>query len=53
MNRKAIIEIILVPESLTEKAGYVASEIRKELSRDFFKIPWGYRIEKITIKDSD
>ena len=49
MDKKAIIVICLVEESMEKANGEIQEEIVKELSTNEPKIPWFKSIEKVTI----
>jgi len=52
MAKKVIIEILLVPESFNKKSEKIENEILKDFNEGFFRIPWGYEIEKVTVVDA-
>jgi len=52
MAKKAIIEILLVPESLEKSSQEIEEEILKEFHEEFLIIPYGDRIEKIKIVET-
>jgi len=49
MVKKAIIEILLVPESLDKSCEEIEEEILKEFQEGFLIIPYCDRVEKIKI----
>ena len=52
MVRKAIIEILLVPESLDKRSDEIEEEILKAFRDGFLVIPWSYDIEKIRVLET-
>ena len=52
MVKKAIIEILLVPESLDKPSDEIEDEILKEFREGFLMIPWSAKIEKIRVVDT-
>lgn len=52
MAKKAIIEILLVPESLDKSSKEIEEEILKEFREGFLMIPYSDRIEKIKIVET-
>lgn len=52
MVKKAVIEILLVPESLDKPPGEIEAEILREFLEGFIMIPWGAKIEKIRVIDT-
>jgi hypothetical protein len=50
--KKAIIEIILVDESVEKTNKEIGKEISKELSDNLHIIPWAAKIENMTIRES-
>ena len=51
MNRKVIIEILLVPESLEKKSSEIEDEIVTEFHQGSLVIPWSLKIESIKVID--
>ena len=52
MVKKVIIEILLVPQSLDKPSDENEDEILKEFREGFLMIPWGYKIEKIKVVET-
>jgi len=52
MDKKAIIEISLVEESLKKTNEEIEKEIFEELSKDLPKIPWCKEVEKVTVAEA-
>jgi hypothetical protein len=49
--KKAIIEIILIPEASKELAKEIEQEILAELREGFLRIPWSYEIGRVKVID--
>ena len=49
MERRLIIEILLVPESQEKKRREIEDEIRREFNEGHLIIPWSNKIEEIKI----
>jgi len=52
MVKKIVIEILLVPESFDKPSDEIRSEILKEFSEGFLRIPWSCKIEKIMVVET-
>jgi len=52
VQRKAVIEILLVQESLTRSAREIEEDILKEFTEGYLTIPWSERIEKIKVVEA-
>jgi len=52
MQRKVVIEILLVPESLTRSSREIEEEILKEFIEGYLVIPWSEKIEKIRVVEA-
>jgi hypothetical protein len=52
MVKRAIIEIVLVDESIEKTNKEIGKEISEELSENLHVIPWAAKIEQTTIKES-
>jgi len=52
MVKKAIIEVLLVPESLNKRSKEIENEILKEFQEGLLIIPYGDKIEKIKIVET-
>lgn len=50
MVKKAIIEVLLVEESIQATNEEIENEIHEELSRNLHMIPWAATLEKVTVK---
>ena len=49
MERRLIIEILLVPESQEKKRKEIEDEIRREFNEGHLIIPWSNKIEEVKI----
>ena len=52
MVKKAIIEILLIPEALGKGSTEIEDEILKEFHEDLFMIPWASQIAKIRVVET-
>jgi len=52
MVKKAIIEVLLVPESFNKRSEEIEKEIWREFQEGLLMIPYGERIEKIKIVET-
>jgi hypothetical protein len=52
MSKKAVIEILLVPESAAEQSKRIEKEILKEFRKHFLTIPWFYEIKKVKVTEA-
>ena len=52
MVKRAIVEILLVPESLDKRSDEIEDEILKEFREGFLMIPWSAEIGKIRVVDT-
>ncbi len=50
MVKKAVIEIVLVEESMERENEEIKKEILEELSENLHSIPWAEKIEKMTVR---
>ena len=49
MERRLIIEILLVPESQEKKPKEIEDEIRREFNEGHLIVPWSNKIERVRI----
>ena len=52
MDKKVLIIVSLVEESVDYSNEEIEREIYSELSKEIHKIPWAKKIEKVTVKKS-
>jgi len=52
MSKKAVIEILLVPESAAEQSKRIEKEILEEFQKNFLTIPWFYKVKKIKVTEA-
>jgi hypothetical protein len=50
MVKKAVIEVLLVDESVQATNRQIEKEIHEQLSRNLHAIPWAAKLEKVTVK---
>ena len=47
--KKAIIELVLIPEANEKSTKEIEREILAELCEDFLRIPWSYEIGRVKV----
>ncbi|MGB9778454.1 MAG: hypothetical protein ACPLW8_03525 [Candidatus Bathyarchaeales archaeon] len=49
MVKKAIVEVVLIPESVNVKSKDIELDIRNALRRGDLIIPWCYKVENVRV----